>query len=592
MLSHSDLDGEPPPLQIRLFGSPMFLATDLEPIELPSRRNVRLVLLYLLLRGQPVGRADVALALWPELEAAAALARLRASLSHLRAFVIEAEARGAASMAWLELGAEELGGRPPSEIWIDLTRFEAAASRIEAGEMADAEGLDEAIELSEEPLLLGYDSDWAQEARRAAEDRRLRLLEARAARRAAEHDHAAALMDLERALALDPLRESAQSLAIWCEWQSGSPGGARQRLLDYEAAHGPLAEAGGEAAADLRAMVEALRAGRDELPAPGILRLADGVRGVAPASESAPDAWRPPIYRRRRIDLRGRPEWLRTALGAGDTTTLIGPAGAGKSRLAAALFDLLDAEGRAVQWLDLSRAVDSASELQRLLALLETADDASESPIVILDNADVAPDACAAALLRARRRSPGARWLVTARGPIGLAAERRLGMPLLVEAEAADLFEDRSGASSVGDAMRVSLAGLGGLPAMIEWEALRARQGQDAAPAKPRPEAEFGMALEGRHANLEDLRASAIDALSPPTLRLLEFILGRDADPEKGFEAIALAKSLRGEWEAEGADVAVLDAFEELVERSLLLPLGERDGAPRFEAPAFLRRAD
>lgn len=172
---------------------------------LPGRQG-RLLFVYLAAnRARPLGRDELADALWPANPPEAAEASLSAVLSKLRRV----------------LGAETLAGKSelrlvlPPDAWIDL---EAASVGVHRAESAVALGewtrawapARTALYVANRGFLPGEDSPWIEERRRRLEDVRLRALECIAAAGLAMGgtELAAAERSAHTLVELAPFRES------------------------------------------------------------------------------------------------------------------------------------------------------------------------------------------------------------------------------------------------------------------------------------------------------------------------------------------------------------------------------------------------
>src|SRR5262249_3562316 len=185
------------PLRVRLFG-PSEVRPLAQPLpRLRSRKGQWLLALLALRHGREVNRAWLAGTLWPDSAEAAAYASLRKSLKDLRrALGAEAARLRSPSPRTLTLDLEEAD--------VDVIAFDAAITQ--GGEPARGR----AAALSRGPLLEEWVEEWVRPERQAREAACLTALERLAAAALARSDPAAAEHSLRRAVALDPLRESAQ----------------------------------------------------------------------------------------------------------------------------------------------------------------------------------------------------------------------------------------------------------------------------------------------------------------------------------------------------------------------------------------------
>jgi predicted ATPase/class 3 adenylate cyclase/two-component SAPR family response regulator len=207
-----------PPLVIRLFGS-FEVCRDGKPLPpLRTRKGQWLLALLALRAGQEVERAWLAGTLWPDSSEARALANLRNSLTDLRGALGPEEARlrsPTPHTLCLELAGAE----------VDVVAFDAAiapgdseggARAGEGSRLRERVGggheaaLERAVALYRGPLLEGCTEGWAFQERQIREQAYLAALETLAAHALAHGDAAAAERHLRRAVAVDPLRDTAQ----------------------------------------------------------------------------------------------------------------------------------------------------------------------------------------------------------------------------------------------------------------------------------------------------------------------------------------------------------------------------------------------
>jgi DNA-binding SARP family transcriptional activator/regulation of enolase protein 1 (concanavalin A-like superfamily) len=169
-------------------------------------------------RGGPgletsIERAGLAGTLWPESGVPQALESLRKCLKDLR--------RALGSEAWrLTSPTRRLLALDLSGAVVDLLAFDAAIAR------GDSASLTEAVALYAGPLLEGCLEEWAFQERRVREEFYLAALEQLAGEARARGDTVTAERLLRRAVAMDPLRESAQRALMQALAEGGSYGAA------------------------------------------------------------------------------------------------------------------------------------------------------------------------------------------------------------------------------------------------------------------------------------------------------------------------------------------------------------------------------
>ncbi|WP_258905617.1 BTAD domain-containing putative transcriptional regulator [Actinokineospora sp. UTMC 2448] len=355
---------------------------------------------------------------------------------------------------------------------VDTVRFEHAVGEARdaarAGRHAEAAaGLRAALALWRgEPLTGIGDAGFA-----AAEVVRLTELRASAVEDRWEADILAGraadvVADLRTAVAAQPLRERPAALLVRA---LGMTGQQAEALAAYDRVRRDLADQLG---------VE---------PSPGLRDLHLAVlRG-----ELAPR--RPPpltSFVGRTAELAR----LRALLVERRLVTLVGPGGAGKTRLATVLADELDAPtpfvglagvraeedvvsgvlnalgGRDAQ---LFEAMPPKAALDRVVEVLS-----ARPGVLVLDNCEHVVDAAAHLVDAVLARCPGLRVLATSREPLAITGEAVLAVGPLPEADALALFADR--AASAGAVVEPDIAAeicrrLDGLPLALELAAARLR---------------------------------------------------------------------------------------------------------------------
>jgi predicted ATPase/class 3 adenylate cyclase/DNA-binding SARP family transcriptional activator/regulation of enolase protein 1 (concanavalin A-like superfamily) len=188
-------------LLIRLFG-PFEVRLNGAPLPRPRTRKAHWLLALLTLRsGAEVERAWLAGMLWPDSPEPQAYVSLRNSLADLRGVLGPEIGRlRAPSLRTLSL---DLSGAE-----VDMVAFDSAIAR------GDTASLQHAVGLYRGPLLEGCAEEWAFQERQAREQAYLTALERLAAHALSGGDPATAERHLRLAVAVDPLRESAQRALI------------------------------------------------------------------------------------------------------------------------------------------------------------------------------------------------------------------------------------------------------------------------------------------------------------------------------------------------------------------------------------------
>ena len=200
-------------LNLRLFGGLQACLGEKPLPPLRSRKGEWLLAL-LALRSAPVSRSWLAGTLWPESEESRALLYLRRELTYLR------KALGQECNRLLSPGRSlhiDLVG-----VDCDLLAFDAAIAR------GDESSLEVAVSLYRGPLLEGCDEEWVIPEREVRERAYLTTLERLADSASARGDTSAAVSRLRCAVAVDPLRESAQRTLMRALADSGDSAAATQ----------------------------------------------------------------------------------------------------------------------------------------------------------------------------------------------------------------------------------------------------------------------------------------------------------------------------------------------------------------------------
>jgi predicted ATPase/DNA-binding SARP family transcriptional activator/class 3 adenylate cyclase len=199
----------PAPLAIRLFG---LFEVRLHGAPLPrlhSRKGEWLLALLTLRHGGDVARAWLAGALWPDSLQSQAYANLRNTLTDLRR-ALGPEAHRLRSPTPHTLGLELAGAD------VDVIAFDVSLAQ---GDRADWE---RAIALHQGVLLEGCEEEWVFQERQKREQAVLQALEHLATDALERGEPEAAEGHLRRAVAVDPLRESAQRTLMQALAQGGN----------------------------------------------------------------------------------------------------------------------------------------------------------------------------------------------------------------------------------------------------------------------------------------------------------------------------------------------------------------------------------
>jgi DNA-binding SARP family transcriptional activator len=283
-------------------------------------RNPRLIAYLLLNRDRPLERTEVAFTLWPDSSDAQALTNLRRELHALRGALPDAE-------RLLAIERRAIRWRPDGPFRLDVADFEDAVEHAAGG------GVDElraAVAAYRGDLLPGVYDDWIEPHRDRLRAKMLETLDALAVGLEERREYRAAMEQLSRLVAIDPLAESRY-----------------QALMR-------VAALAGDRTAGLRAYHACVSALRDELgvepsretlAAYHRLKTLDVSQGRAPSGSVSPAQ---PVLVGRDLEWGTLVQaWDRAATGL--TLTLIqGEAGIGKSRLIEELGRWARAQGASV----------------------------------------------------------------------------------------------------------------------------------------------------------------------------------------------------------------------------------------------------
>jgi predicted ATPase/DNA-binding SARP family transcriptional activator len=478
------------PLCLRLFGSFEVRRHGALLAGVRARRGHWLLTLLALRHGGPVERAWVAGTLWPDSPEPLAFRSLRSSLVDLR-LALGPDAGRLRSPTTHTLSLD-LSGTD-----VDLLAFDAAIAR------GDLDALAEAVALYRGPLLEECAEGWILAERQAREEAYLIARERLAAHALGVGDVAAAERHLRRAVAVDPLRETAQRALMQALAAGGNYGAA---LLAYRELRLRLhRELNAEPDAETRALFQRLRAEARAKAGgePGL-----SATGRSPSRPLAPSRNLPlPLtsFIGRENQIAEIERWL----AAHRLVTLTGAGGCGKSRLALQVATrMLDQYPEGVWLVELAPLTDPALLPQTVATALGV----RESPgqpitqtlveylrpqelLLLLDNCEHQVSACAHLVEALLRGCPDLRILTTSREALAVGgerayrvpplslpdAQRRLGLEELIQSEAVRLFIER--ATAAQPAFRMTAANapvvaevcrrLDGLPLAIELAAAR-----------------------------------------------------------------------------------------------------------------------
>jgi predicted ATPase/DNA-binding SARP family transcriptional activator len=494
-------------MEVRLLGPVDVVADDGSPVAVPGQK-LQLVLAALAIeRGKvvsPERLVDILYGDDPPRQPANSLQVLVSRLRRSLADAGEPAAIETTDAGYLLAAGDGLG--------TDLERFDALVARARAALTHDPAAatadLRAALGLERGDPLAGLPSDgWARGERARLGEARLSAVEDCVDAQLATGAHAAVVPELERLVDEHPLRERLWAQLMLALYRCGRQADALRAFAD--ARHRLVEELGIDPGADLRRMEAAVLAQDPALdpPAPPPAAAPSPAPAIAPVPTAA-------LARPRRQGNVPRP--LTTCLGReGDLAevldllashrlvTLVGPGGAGKTRLALEVAASVAGDAPDGVWLvDLAAVTDAGGVLAALVRALgldegalagspvprstdEVADVLAERRMVLLvDNCEHVVDDVARLAETLLARGPELRILATSRETLGVPGEFLFVVPPLPLAIAVDLFIERmaaGGQASVPDepewlrAVVDICERLDGLPLAVELAAARAR---------------------------------------------------------------------------------------------------------------------
>ncbi len=607
-------DGTNARLSIHLLGG-LRLATFGQPIDRPRRRESERLLVYLLLhRARQLDRQSTAFALWPDLPADKARFNLRFHLYKL-ADDLPDVGDGA---PWIDRGDRVVGWSSDADTWLDIDAFArlAASGGDDPAVPADAvlARLRAAATLYAGDLLPDHDEPWLIAPREQLRAVAVRVLDELATRELDAGAFAEAVTTAQRRIALDPDEEHGYRLLLRA-YGGLADVGALARTLD--ACRQRMQETFGlDPSADTVALYDALLAAAESPAAPPIVH-ARATTSV-PQPRAAVEGQRLPQPLTSFVGRHDEIARLRELVDGHRLVTILGPGGAGKTRLAVETLRHAAERDDVVRWVDLTelpRHAPVAAAIGRAIglpSLATTSVDAlvpligERSLVLALDNCEhvVEPVREAADVLLAG--CAGLHILATSREPLSVPGEVRwpiapLDVPraddtareAIARSAAVAMFVDRTSAldatwrPSPDDlhAIAAICRLLDGLPLAIEIAAARTVL---LSPAQLRDELTTSLASLGadgddhRHATLTASVRWSFDLLAPDE----QLALVRLAVFPGSFDAAA-ATAVVG-----GAPLTAQSAFgltTRLVEKSLVALQPSAGARRRFALPQPVR---
>ncbi|MFH8803504.1 BTAD domain-containing putative transcriptional regulator [Streptomyces sp. NPDC017936] len=590
------------PVRYRILGTTQALRPDGTPLSVGGARLRALLTVLALRAGRPVPASLLVEEVWAGDPPADAPGALQALVGRLRRVL------GASAVASVD-GGYRLAAAPDA---VDLHRFERLTGdglrALADGDPAKAAVLlDDALALWQEPALADLPDRASEAARREA--RRLDAVRARHTAALALGHGEQSLPELTALCDAHPLDEPLQALRLRALRDAGR---TAEALTAYEDVRRLLADRlGSDPGPELRALHGELLDPGEQPPPAG-----PAPAPAAPAPADPVPAPRPGNLRARLTSFVGREddiEAIREDLAAARLVTLLGPGGAGKTRLSQEAAEAVrDGLPDGVWLAELAPVADPDAVPQAVLTAvgaretvlygagaeeMRAAGERHDDPVerlvehcarrrmlIVLDNCEHVVEAAARLAEELLAHCPGLTVLATSREPLGVAGEVLRPVEPLPEPVALRLLADRGAAARPGfrvDADEETAAAcaeicrrLDGLPLAIELAAARLRM------LSPRQIADrlddrFRLLTSGSRTVLP--RQQTLRAVVDWSWDLLDEdereVLGRLSVFARGCD-LAAAEAVCGP--------AALDVLGSLVDKSLVVAAPVAGGAMRY----------
>ena len=468
---------------------------------------------------------------------------------------------------------------------VDAVRFERLASDgrrllVDGNANAAAAVLRDALSLWRGSALMDFvNDDFAQGERTRLEELKATTVELRIEADLALGHHETLIAELESLIAEHPLRERLRGQQMLALYRAGRQVDA---LRAYQAARAVLSEeVGVDPGPELQRLEAAILAQDSSLDVPDRTTRA-----------SQPGNLRAPLS-----SFVGRADELNQIgelLGSHRLVTLVGPGGAGKTRLALEAAERAQAAYPDGCWLIELAPIADPVHVEAAAATALGLDDpnhldnylADRQALIVLDNCEHLLDAAAALSTRLLRAGHAVRVLATSREGLGVAGERRWAIPPLSSSDANALFVNRAIEGGLARTEDQSVLvdeiceRLDGLPLAVELAAARTRT----------------LSLDDIAARIDDRfrLLNTGERTAEPRQQTLRRVVDWSydllfSDEQRVFRRLSVFAGGFGlpaaELVAAGDDVSsddVLDIISHLVDKSLVT-LSNRDGETRYQ---------
>jgi predicted ATPase/DNA-binding SARP family transcriptional activator len=539
-------------LSIHLFGLPRFSCE--RPLAGSRSAKTLAFLAYVLLhREHRLEREKIAFMLWPDETEENALANVRRSLYLAQRWLPEGP-------AWLIADRRSIQWNAEAPYRLDVEEYDRL---VAAGRTADA------VEIYSGDLLQGLDDEWLQELRDRYRQTQLRLIASCIAQMEEAGDVPTAIAMARRGLQIDPWHEEFVRAILRLRAASGDRAGA---LAEYRTFERAIENEMGVAPADeTKTLYERVRDGNAPQQKPALRKhnLPTPLSSFVGREQESADV---------------------VQLAASNRlTTVLGPGGVGKTRLALRVAaDLQQSHPDGTWFVDATPLADERDLLRSVAATLKLhtlegadllqriADDLAERRVLlVLDNCERIIDACANFAAYTLPRCPHLRIVATSRERLRVPGEAMYELAPLREADAVQLFRERAAAAGAGvkfaaedePALHAVCARLEGIPLAIELAAGRLRM-LSVAQIHERLDDRFSLLRTSARAAIphqQTLRAT-IDWSYALLTAAERDVLDRLAVFAGSISLEAITAVCAGKSEN-----AVLDTMEQLAEKSLVL---------------------